>query len=133
MFSKLQLQFRPSSYSLLYHNRYFSSSSSTKSLSDRVTELVPKYQSDMKDLKLKYSEKKLGDTNIGQVLGGMRGMTGLFTETSLLDANEGITFRGYTIPQIQQKLPKFKNNGQEPQPEGKLHYIYLYSNYKYYY
>ena len=47
----------------------------------------------------------------------MRGMTGLVTETSLLDAQEGIRFRGYTIPELQQKLPKAPN-GSEPLPEG---------------
>lgn len=36
----------------------------------------------------------------------MRGIKGLVTETSHLDANEGIEFRGYTIPQCQQLLPK---------------------------
>jgi citrate synthase len=49
----------------------------------------------------------------------MRGMVGLFTETSLLDANDGITFRGYTIPDLQKKLPKYEAGG-EPQPEGLL-------------
>jgi citrate synthase len=53
----------------------------------------------------------------------MRGMTGLVTETSLLDANEGIRFRGYSIPELQQKLPKVKD-GSEPLPEG-LFYLML--------
>jgi citrate synthase len=30
------------------------------------------------------------------------------TETSLLDAQEGIRFRGYSIPELQEKLPKAK-------------------------
>jgi citrate synthase len=47
----------------------------------------------------------------------MRGITGLVTETSLLDANEGIRFRGYSIPELQEKLPKVKD-GSEPLPEG---------------
>ena len=52
-------------------------------------------------------------------LGGMRGITGLLWETSLLDADEGIRFRGYTIPELQEKLPRAKANGQ-PLPEGLL-------------
>jgi citrate synthase len=47
----------------------------------------------------------------------MRGITGLVTETSLLDAQDGIRFRGHTIPELQQKLPK-ANGGSEPLPEG---------------
>jgi len=49
--------------------------------------------------------------------GGMRGMKGLVTETSVLDADEGIRFRGYTIPECQELLPKAPG-GAEPLPEG---------------
>ena len=44
-------------------------------------------------------------------------MKGLVTETSVLDADEGIRFRGYTIPECQELLPKAPG-GQEPLPEG---------------
>ena len=53
----------------------------------------------------------------------MRGITGLVTETSLLDAQEGIRFRGYTIPELQKKLPNAEG-GNEPLPEG-LFYLML--------
>ena len=53
----------------------------------------------------------------------MRGITGLVTETSLLDAQEGIRFRGYSIPELQAKLPTAKPGG-EPMPEG-LFYLML--------
>ncbi|XP_071811571.1 citrate synthase, mitochondrial-like isoform X2 [Apostichopus japonicus] len=49
--------------------------------------------------------------------GGMRGIKGLVTETSVLDPDEGIRFRGYTIPECQEKLPKAPG-GAEPLPEG---------------
>ncbi|GJU27383.1 citrate synthase, mitochondrial [Tanacetum coccineum] len=54
-----------------------------------------------------------------QVLGGMRGMTGLLWETSLLDPDEGIRFRGLSIPECQKVLPAAKPGG-EPLPEGLL-------------
>jgi len=54
---------------------------------------------------------------LAQAFQGMRGITGMVYETSLLDAQEGIRFRGYTIPELQAKLPKAKG-GQEPLPEG---------------
>jgi len=47
----------------------------------------------------------------------MRGIKGLVTETSVLDADEGIRFRGYTIPECQKLLPKGPG-GKEPLPEG---------------
>ena len=44
-------------------------------------------------------------------------MKGLVTETSVLDPEEGIRFRGYTIPECQELLPKAAG-GDEPLPEG---------------
>ena len=49
--------------------------------------------------------------------GGMRGIKGLVTETSVLDPEEGIRFRGYSIPECQKILPKAPG-GAEPLPEG---------------
>merc|ERR1719495_798314 len=46
-----------------------------------------------------------------------RGMKGLVTETSVLDPDEGIRFRGYSIPECQKLLPKAPG-GEEPLPEG---------------
>lgn len=47
----------------------------------------------------------------------MRGIKGLVCETSVLDPEEGIRFRGYSIPECQKLLPKAAG-GQEPLPEG---------------
>ena len=47
----------------------------------------------------------------------MRGILGLVTETSVLDPEEGIRFRGYSIPECQQLLP-CAHGGIEPLPEG---------------
>ncbi|XVE86222.1 hypothetical protein DITRI_Ditri18aG0018200 [Diplodiscus trichospermus] len=46
-----------------------------------------------------------------EVLGGIRGMTGLLWETSLLDPDEGICFRGLSIPECQKLLPAAKPYG----------------------
>eukprot|EP00300_Choanocystis_sp_HF-7_P028007 c33348_g1_i1.p2 GENE.c33348_g1_i1~~c33348_g1_i1.p2 ORF type:complete len:472 (-),score=107.26 c33348_g1_i1:3-1382(-) len=86
-------------------------------LKDRVKELIPIKQAEIKDIKTKHGEKVLGNVTVAMAYGGMRGIKGLVTETSLLDANEGIRFRGYTIPECQAKLPKAAG-GSEPLPEG---------------
>lgn len=54
---------------------------------------------------------------VQQMYGGMRGMKGLVTETSVLDPEEGIRFRGYSIPECQELLPAAEG-GAEPLPEG---------------
>ncbi|CAL1516638.1 Citrate synthase [Chitinophaga sp. MM2321] len=78
---------------------------------------------DVKDLIKNHGSKKVDDVTVSQVYQGMRGITGLVTETSLLDANEGIRFRGYSIPELREHLPKAPG-GAEPLPEG-LFYLML--------
>jgi citrate synthase len=78
---------------------------------------------ELKDLLKEHGNKKIGEVTLAQAYQGMRGITGLVTETSLLDAQEGIRFRGYTIPELQEKLPKAEG-GNEPLPEG-LFYLML--------
>lgn len=55
--------------------------------------------------------------SILQMYGGMRGIKGLVWEPSVLDADEGIRFRGLSIPECQKVLPKAPG-GNEPLPEG---------------
>jgi citrate synthase len=78
---------------------------------------------EIKELLKENGNKVIGEVTLSQVYQGMRGMTGLVSETSLLDSQEGIRFRGYSIPELQQKLPKVKG-GTEPLPEG-LFYLML--------
>jgi citrate synthase len=68
--------------------------------------------------------KVIGEVTLSQVYQGMRGITGLVTETSLLDANEGIRFRGYSIPDLQSQLPKAAG-GDEPLPEALFHLMLM--------
>lgn len=53
-----------------------------------------------------YGDVKVGEVNIGQVIGGARGVKSLVTDISYLDPMEGIRFRGFTIPETMEKLPK---------------------------
>jgi len=84
-----------------------------------LAEIVPVEQERVKKLRKEHGDKKLGDVTVNMAYGGMRGIKGLVTETSLLDPEEGIRFRGYSIPECQKLLPKAKG-GHEPLPEGLL-------------
>lgn len=79
---------------------------------------------EIKALLKEHGDKKIGEVTLSQIYQGMRGITGIVSETSLLDAQEGIRFRGYTIPELAEKLPKAKN-GTEPLPEGLFHLMLL--------
>jgi len=73
----------------------------------------------VKALRKEMGNAVLGQVTVDQAIGGMRGIPGLFWETSLLDADEGIRFRGYSIPELKNSLPGAKEGG-EPLPEGLL-------------
>ena len=64
-----------------------------------------------------FGEVKVGEVNIGQVIGGARGIRSLVTDISYLDPMEGIRFRGFTIPEVMEKLPKVPG-GEMPYVEG---------------
>lgn len=57
---------------------------------------------EIKELLKEHGNKVIGEVQLSQIYQGMRGMTGLVSETSLLDAQEGIRFRGYSIPELRQ-------------------------------
>jgi citrate synthase len=78
---------------------------------------------EIKDIIKEHGQKKIGEVQLAQIYQGMRGITGMVYETSLLDAKEGIRFRGFSIPELQAKLPKAPG-GTEPLPEG-LFYLLL--------
>ncbi|CAN5245420.1 citrate (Si)-synthase [soil metagenome] len=92
-------------------------------IKDRFKQQAEKISADIKNTIKEHGNKKIGEVFLSQIYQGMRGITGLVTETSLLDAQEGIRFRGYTIPELQEKLPKAPG-GSEPLPEG-LFYLML--------
>lgn len=69
----------------------------------------------IKDVIKTHGNFVLGQYTVEQVYQGMKGMIGMVTETSKLDANEGIRFRGYSIPELREKLPVSK--------EGLSHYL----------
>lgn len=79
---------------------------------------------EIKQMLKEHGNKVIGEVTLAQIYQGMRGMTGLVTETSLLDANEGIRFRGYSIPELKEKLPNAKG-GSEPLPEALFHLMLL--------
>ena len=51
----------------------------------------------MKELKAKYGNMSLGEVTVDQCIGGARGVKCMLWETSLLDAEEGIRFRGRVL------------------------------------
>ncbi|MBP6478071.1 MAG: citrate (Si)-synthase, partial [Chitinophagaceae bacterium] len=92
-------------------------------IKDRFRAKADVVAADIKELLKEHGNKVIGEVQLSQIYQGMRGITGLVSETSLLDAQDGIRFRGYSIPELRNKLAKAPD-GAEPLPEG-LFYLML--------
>ncbi|KAI9886052.1 MAG: hypothetical protein M1823_002125 [Watsoniomyces obsoletus] len=93
------------------------STAKTQTLKETFAAKIPGEIEKVKKLRKEYGSHKVQETTLDQVYGGARGIKSLVWEGSVLDSEEGIRFRGKTIPECQQLLPKAPG-GEEPLPEG---------------
>lgn len=92
-------------------------------LKEKVEAQLPDLRERVKKLVKESGNVKVGEVNIGQVYGGMRDVKSLVTDISYVDPNEGIRFRGYTIPEVLDRLPK--PAGAEMPYVGGLYYLLI--------
>ncbi len=86
-------------------------------LKGRLADKIPAWREDVRTLIKEHGDVVIGDATIGKALAGMRGLKALVCDTSYLDPDEGIRFRGYTIPEARAALPK-PGSGLEAYPTG---------------
>jgi citrate synthase len=86
-------------------------------LKKRFYEKFQQLTLEIRQILKEHGQTKLDEVTVSQAYGGMRGIKSMVWETSLLDPEEGIRFRGYSIPELQELLPKAPG-GTEPLPEG---------------
>ena len=75
---------------------------------EKLMEKIEVQRQEVTKLLKDYGDVKIGDITIAQVIGGMRGLKVLVTDISYLDPFEGIRYRGYTVDEVLEKLPKPK-------------------------
>ena len=92
-------------------------------LKEKLFEKIEEHRPRTEKLLKNHRDVVVDNITIGQVIGGMRGVKSLVTDISYLDPNEGIRYRGYTLPEVFKKLPKPKN-AEMPYVEG-LFYLLL--------
>lgn len=85
-------------------------------LKQRLEVIIPQLIEQQK-LTKPLKDKVIHKVTVDQAYGGMRDIKCMIYETSLLDAQEGIRFRGLSIPECQAKLPRTAG-ATEPTPEG---------------
>jgi citrate synthase len=86
-------------------------------LKQKFSEKSAALRTELKALLKEHGKTKVDEVVLSQVFGGARGVKMMVWETSQLDAIKGIRFRGYSIPELRDLLPKGED-GLEPRPEG---------------
>ncbi len=87
-------------------------------LYDKIQSARPRTEKLLKE----YGDTVVDKVTIAQIIGGMRGLKALVTDISYLDPNEGIRYRGYTLPDVFEKLPKPKGS-EMPFVEGLIYLL----------
>ena len=75
-------------------------------LHEKISTQLPGWRDRVKNLVKGNGEKVIDQVNIGQVYGGMRDIKSMVSDISYVDPATGIKFRGYSIPEVLDKLPK---------------------------
>ncbi|XP_036673861.3 probable citrate synthase 2, mitochondrial [Drosophila suzukii] len=89
-----------------------------KGLKARLAKKIPIQREKFLGIKCLHGNKSIGQITVNSVMGGMRGLPLLFCETSSLDKNKGIYYRGILLKDACAKLPRVKEGSQEGTPEG---------------
>ena len=92
-------------------------------LKEKIAEQLPGWRERVSTLVKEHGDKVVDQVTIKQIYGGMRGTKVLVTDISYVDPNEGIRYRGYTIPELIKLLPKA--DGSEFPLAGGLYFLLL--------
>ncbi len=89
----------------------------------KLAAVLPEWRERVAKLLKESGDVVIGEVTISQAFHGMRDVKALVTDISYVDPNEGIRFRGYTIPEVLANLPK--PAGAEMPYVGGLYYLFL--------
>jgi len=81
-----------------------------KGLKEKLYDKIEEHRPRIKRLLKEHGETVVNEVTVQQIIGGMRGIKSLVSDISYLDPFEGIRYRGYTLPEVFEKLPKAQGN-----------------------
>jgi citrate synthase len=92
-------------------------------LHEKISAQLPAWRERMKVLSKDHADIVVDHVTVGQIVGGMRDIKSLLTDISYVDPAEGIRFRGLSIPEVLNALPKARG-GKMPLVGG-LYYLLM--------
>jgi citrate synthase len=75
-------------------------------LQNALAKKIPAWRDEIRDLASAHGDRVISEVNIGQALGGMRGVKGMVCETSAVPADVGLIVRGIPIGDLTEKTPE---------------------------
>lgn len=94
--------------SFLQHR--FASSAIVTDLQDRIQALAKQKTPDFMRLRKEKGNEKIGEVTVEAAMLGMKATPLILCETSMLDPEEGIRYRGLTLKECNSQLPKWGNS-----------------------
>ncbi|PFH35563.1 citrate synthase I [Besnoitia besnoiti] len=79
-----------------------------EALAQKIEEAAGPKRELLKKLRKDHGNLVVSEATVNSVCGGMRGLTAVLTETSALDPEKGILFRGLSINECMEKLPRLQ-------------------------
>ena len=92
-------------------------------INEKIAAQLPEWRDRVRKLVKEKGSVVIDNVTIDQVYGGMRGTKVLVSDISYVDPSEGIRFRGLSIPEVLEKLPK--PDGAVMPLVGGLYYLLL--------
>merc|ERR1719443_2156181 len=85
-------------------------SSIVTELQDKIQALAKKKTPDFMKLRKEKAQTKIGEVTVEAAMLGMKATPLILCETSMLDPTEGIRYRGLTLKECNEQLPKHGNS-----------------------
>lgn len=92
-------------------------------LCNKIAAQLPLWRERVARLLKNHGDFVVGQVTVEQIYGGIRGVQIQVSDISYVDPYEGIRLRGYTIPELLEKLPRAR--GSEFPLAGSLYYLLL--------
>ncbi len=73
---------------------------------EKLAERIPRFRDEIKQMLVDHGDKVVSEVTMRQVYGGMRGVKGLFCNTSSVEPEKGLIIRGIPILDLAERLPE---------------------------
>ncbi|KAL8430810.1 hypothetical protein ACSSS7_005693 [Eimeria intestinalis] len=95
-----------------------------EALQEQLAAAAAEKQERLQRIKTEFGSLEIGAVTPQKVVGGMRGLTALLTETSVLEAESGLRLHGIALKELlQRELPKISNAHEYPPIEALLWFL----------